>query len=119
VVAAAAHDYAQFYVAELAEREELGYPPHGRLIAVRIDGKNPHEVAALAQRIGNAAQAAAQGGAVEVLGPAPAPLERLKGLYRVQLLLRSDSREALAEAGERLRALPEPPRLDRDPQSLL
>ncbi|MBK6404530.1 MAG: hypothetical protein IPF66_05560 [Holophagales bacterium] len=47
------------------------------------------------------------------------PLERLKGLYRVQLLIKSDSREALAEAGERLRELDAPPRLDRDPQSLL
>jgi hypothetical protein len=35
------------------------------------------------------------------------------------VLIKSDSREALAEAGERLRSLPEPPRLDRDPQSLL
>ena len=35
VVAAAAHDYARFFAAESAARAELGYPPHGRLIAVR------------------------------------------------------------------------------------
>ena len=56
---------------------------------------------------------------LRLLGPAPAPLERLKGLYRVQLLIKSDSREALAAAGEKLEALDAPPRLDRDPQNLL
>jgi len=125
VTAAAAHDYAAFFTAEYAARQELGYPPHGRLITVRIDGKNPHEVAGLAQRIGRAAQtaAAAQGGAVEVLGPAPAPLERLRGRTRWQILLRSPDRHALRRVA---RALPlaDPSKdlrasLDVDPVSAL
>jgi primosomal protein N' len=56
---------------------------------------------------------------LRLLGPAPAPIERIKGLYRFQLLLKSQSREALAEAGALLAALPSPPRLDVDPQNLL
>ncbi len=125
VVAAAAHDYAQFFAAEYAARQELGYPPHGRLIAVRIDGKDPHAVAAAAQQLGKIAQAAAAqlGGVVDVLGPAPAPLERLRGRTRWQILLRSPDRHALRKVARSL-PLGDPskdPRasLDVDPVSAL
>ena len=56
---------------------------------------------------------------IRILGPAPAPLERLKGLWRYHLLIKAERREAIAEAGRLLAALPDPPRLDVDPQNLL
>jgi primosomal protein N' (replication factor Y) len=125
VVAAAAHDYQQFFTAEYEARKELGYPPHGKLIAVRIDGKDPHAVAGAAQQIGRVAIATAAelGGAVEVLGPAPAPLERLRGRTRWQILLRSPDRHALRRVARSL-PLGDPakdPRatLDVDPVSAL
>lgn len=104
VVAASQHDYAQFFAAEYAERKELGYPPHGRLIAVRIEGKDAHQVAGAAAEIGKAAIAAAEqlGGVVDVLGPAPAPLERLRGRTRWQVLLRSADRHALRKVARSL-----------------
>ncbi|MBA3393222.1 MAG: primosomal protein N' [Deltaproteobacteria bacterium] len=99
VVAAAAHDYEQFYVAELAARAELGYPPHGRLIAVRIDGADEHEVAGTAKRLAELATAFARrpdvGAEVEVRGPVPAPIEKLRGRTRWQIWLRSSDRHAL------------------------
>jgi primosomal protein N' (replication factor Y) len=99
VVAAAAHDYARFFAAESAARAELGYPPHGRLIAVRVDGADGHEVAGVAQRLARLAESAAgQPGAtglVEVRGPVPAPLERLRNRTRWQVWLRSADRHAL------------------------
>jgi primosomal protein N' (replication factor Y) len=104
VVAAAAHDYAQFFTAELAARAELGYPPHGRLIAIRIDGANAHEVAGVAQRLAQLAEAAVArlGAAVEVLGPVPAPLERLRNRTRWQVWLRSGDRHALRRVARSL-----------------
>ena len=96
VVAAAAHDYAQFFTAELASRAELGYPPHGRLIAVRVDGPDGHAVAGATQRLAQlATQLAQREGLVEVRGPVPAPLERLRGRTRWQVWLRSADRAAL------------------------
>ena len=99
VTAAAAHDYGRFFAAELAEREELGFPPHGRLIAVRIDGPDPHEVAGTAQRLAQLAEVLARrpdaGGTVDIRGPVPAPLERLRGRTRWQVWLRSADRHAL------------------------
>ncbi|MDB4964004.1 MAG: primosomal protein [Myxococcales bacterium] len=99
VVAAAAHDYQKFYDAEIEDRREHNYPPHGRLIVVRIDGADEHEVAGAAKTIAELCQGAAartDGGVeVEVLGPVPAPLSRLRGRSRWQVWLRSPDRHAL------------------------
>ena len=127
VVAAAAHDYTQFFTAELAAREELGYPPHGRLIAVRIDGADAAEVATTAQRLAELAEAISRrpdlGGTVDVRGPVPAPLEKLRGRTRWQIWLRSPDRHALrriarglaaAEVSSKVRVV-----LDVDPISAL
>jgi len=70
VVCAAAHDYAGFYTAELAARADvgldgsIGYPPHSRVILVRLDGPDAHEVAGAAQRLAQRAEqlAASLGG---------------------------------------------------------
>ncbi|HEX7840068.1 MAG TPA: primosomal protein N', partial [Kofleriaceae bacterium] len=127
VVAAAAHDYASFFAAESAARAELGYPPHGRLIAVRIDGADAHEVAGAAKRLAELATAAASrpdvGGQVEVRGPVPAPLERLRNRTRWQVWLRSADRHALRRVARSLIAadLPGAVRvgLDVDPISAM
>ena len=113
VVAAAAHDYAQFFAAEMTARAELGYPPHGRLIAVRIDGPDEHAVAGTAQRLAKLAEQLAcrpdivgvapstaveperSTPVVEVRGPVPAPIEKLRNRTRWQIWLRSADRHAL------------------------
>jgi len=127
VVAAAAHDYASFFAAESAARAELGYPPHGRLIAVRVDGPDGHEVAGVAQRLAQLAEAAARrpeiAGQVEVRGPVPAPLERLRNRTRWQVWLRSADRPALRRVARSLLAadIPSTVRvgLDVDPISAM
>ena len=116
IAAAVGQDHARFAEGELRFRRTLGYPPFGHLLLALWTAKEQADAEAAA-RVGRTAIATQP--RLRLLGPAPAPLERLKGLYRVQLLVRSDSREALAEAGETLRGLDLPPKLDRDPQSLL
>ena len=100
------HDYETFYAQELAHRAALGFPPLGHLASVLVSA--PHESDAVA----GAAQLAAAiraSSACELLGPAPAPLPRLRGRHRQQLLIKGDrsavrdaARAALA-AGARLR----------------
>jgi primosomal protein N' (replication factor Y) len=126
VTAAAAHDYGAFYRAELAERAELRYPPHGRLIAVRIDGGKPREVSDVAQRLAQLADVMSRRPdmpGVEVMGPVAAPLERLRGRTRWQIWLRGTDRQALRRVARGMLSAEVPSTvrvgLDVDPLSTL
>lgn len=99
--AAQAHDYEGFYATEARFRRELGYPPFGHLVALRIEGLDVASVTAaahaLAQRVKEAARLAGNDrrDAVQVLGPVEAPLARLRGRHRWQILLKCASRGPL------------------------
>jgi primosomal protein N' (replication factor Y) len=98
----AEHDYEAFYAEELGHRAPLGYPPFGHLAHALVAGPDEERTREAASRLAAAARAA--GGAVEVLGPAPAPLSRLRGRYRQQVLLKGAERAALREAARALAA---------------
>jgi len=95
LVAAAAHDYASFAPAELETRREVGYPPFVRLAVLRLEGPDAARTGALAESLAERVRASATSAGVLLRGPAPAPLERLRGRYRWQLVLSSPSTRAL------------------------
>jgi primosomal protein N' (replication factor Y) len=99
---AAAHDYERFYAEERRSREALRYPPFGRLALVRIAAADEAAARAAAARLAEAARAAAGADGPEVLGPAPAPIARLRGQHRFQLLLKHARAEALRSVGRQL-----------------
>jgi primosomal protein N' (replication factor Y) len=90
IAAAVRHDYEAFATRELAERAELGYPPHLRMALLRIEGTDlasVEKIAAAAARL--LVKLAESGADLLVRGPAPAPIERRKRLYRYQVQLRA------------------------------
>jgi primosomal protein N' (replication factor Y) len=91
------HDYEGFFRAEAAARQELGYPPVGHLIALRLDGTDAAAVVATAHRLRQHAAELGQrtGTGVRVLGPTEAPLGRLKGRTRWHAWLRGTDRRDL------------------------
>jgi primosomal protein N' (replication factor Y) len=121
--------FAPFFEREAAERQDLGYPPFARLVAIEIRDRDERRVVRAATRIAEFLErGAAQMGAErpEVLGPAPAPLERLKGVYRWQVIVRGkgvSARALVAGALAQSGALRLPSSVslavDVDPQDLL
>ena len=116
------HDYEGFVRDELARRESASYPPFSRMIAVRLDGR--HEASVRAAATDAAMRARAQGGtAVQVLGPAEAPIGRLRGRSRYQIWLAGTDRGKLMAAARAAAqvTLARDLRLalDVDPQSVL
>ena len=105
--AAAAHDFACFAAAELAARREVGYPPFARLVLLRVEGTDAARVERVAGDVARALRESAEG-KYAVLGPAAAPLERLRQRYRQQVLVRgrhgAQLRRAVADALPALRA---------------
>ena len=101
LAAAQAHDYAAFAKGEASFRRDLGYPPFGRLVALTLSGGDEDKVIAAAQVVADAVRLAKKGwqakadergaapeGALEILGPAPSPLPKLRGRHRWRLTLK-------------------------------
>jgi primosomal protein N' (replication factor Y) len=117
---AARHDVPRFLADELARRRELGYPPFRHLVRVVVGG--PSEGAALALLEELRAGLSAGGG--ELLGPAP--LLRLRGRHRAQLVAKTSEPRRIAAGAARLLAAAAPAMrragltavVDVDPQSL-
>ena len=125
IVWAARHDAAGFLAEERRQREHPPYPPFLSLVHVVVSGPLEEDVSRRAAALGDWCNgvAAKHGLAVQVLGPAPCPIARIKGRWRWHVLLKGMG-ESL---GPMVRALA--PRvgtdgpirivLDRDPVSLL
>ena len=124
---AARHDYESFYERELEARRELGYPPFGRVVALRIDAGSNEEAQRCAQTLADHANRSVRVHdlPVRVLGPAPAPIERLRGRYRYRLMLRSSDLSALRGVAKQLAdkidegVAPARATIDVDPVSML
>jgi primosomal protein N' (replication factor Y) len=98
--AAAAHDYEAFVRSELPIREALLYPPFGNVIRLVVRGADEERVAAwagtLAERLRSEAAAEPAGAAgLRVLGPAPAPIARLRERFRYHLQVHGPDGPAL------------------------
>ncbi len=86
--AVASHDPSVIHDAELAARAGLGYPPFGRLANVLVRGRDERAVRTHAARVADELRVHAANG-VRVLGPSPAPLARVKGVWRWHVLVRA------------------------------
>ncbi|HYO94694.1 MAG TPA: primosomal protein N' [Polyangiaceae bacterium] len=122
IACAARHDVQGFVAQEIEARRELGYPPFSRMALVRCDAVELAVAEQAAEMLARTARRAAPSDVV-VLGPAPAPLARLRNRYRFQLLLRAPERAGLrqsllsvarAEVDRRVRVA-----IDVDPVSML
>lgn len=80
------HDYKSFFAAEIEFRRALNYPPFARLVNLRLEGPDHDPVEANAKAL--ARKLRGQQFGVEILGPAPAPIVRLRNRYRWQILLK-------------------------------
>jgi len=87
------HDYTGFFADEVAFRRELNYPPFSRLVHLRLEGPKPLEIEGKAKRLGEWLREECRRNVrsypdIEVLGPAPAPIVKLRGRFRWQILLK-------------------------------
>ncbi|MBI4712182.1 MAG: primosomal protein N' [Planctomycetes bacterium] len=86
IQAAARHDYEGFARKELLYRYELNYPPFSDLLLILVQGRKEDDVARMAGAIADEIMPLVDKGKIdEVLGPAPAPLARLRNRYRWQV----------------------------------
>ena len=117
---AARHDVAGFLAYELERREQLGYPPFRHLVSVVVSGSEPAAPLRVLEELRDALRLPG----VSLLGPAP--LLRLRGRFRAQLLAKTGAPRAFAGRVAALLASATPGMrrdglravVDVDPQSL-
>jgi primosomal protein N' (replication factor Y) len=123
---ACAQDYDSFYEEELRYRQNHSYPPFVALASLLVHGPDLGKVRNDSLELRKQLDAVNQERKCRVLGPAPAPLSRLKGEHRFQILIKSRSRKdlreiadaalrAVAESGVNLRSI----NLEIDPVSIM
>jgi primosomal protein N' (replication factor Y) len=113
IASIATGDPTRFYEQELAFRRALDYPPFAHLISLCVSGKTETAVRAAAERWASAVKEHGKKhpGAVTVLGPIPATVERVRGRHRWQILVKSseggDARHSVRATLEKLEAAKE------------
>jgi primosomal protein N' (replication factor Y) (superfamily II helicase) len=99
LVFAKEQDYRAFATFELAQREPLGYPPHGKLVSFRIQGTQLSKVQETARLLADRCHQLKQQiqiyDKIEVLGPAEAAIAKLRGQFRYHLLLKGPDHRGL------------------------
>ncbi len=119
IAAAQKHDYLDFYKQEVEARDALRYPPFSHVAVLLLRGKDETEVVETAHAVREQLEIwqtdqeehtsqvpDIEESAVEILGPAPAPLSKIEGKFRWHLLLRSRTAE---EIGRLLKHLTDDP----------
>ena len=117
--------FEDFYARESRYRKAMFYPPFTALAGIMVTDRDRGRAADTAREIGEYLDSL-RSNAMRILGPAPAPLERIKRMHRQQLLIKSSSRASLHHLLGRLRQYIEDRKLgstrvfiDVDPVSLL
>ncbi|HEY0725686.1 MAG TPA: primosomal protein N', partial [Pyrinomonadaceae bacterium] len=123
---ACAQDYEGFFEEELRYRQNHSYPPFVALASLLIHGPDLGRVRSDSLELRKQLDLVNQDRQCRILGPAPAPLSRLKGEHRFQILIKSRSRKhlrevadaalkAVADGGANLRSI----NLEIDPVSIM
>ena len=93
---AAEQDYQKFFAKELHFRRMMHYPPAAALANVVVQDKSLEHASQIATEVGRFFQNLGQlARGIRILGPSPAPLARIEGLFRIQFLLKASSRARL------------------------
>ncbi|MBI2825272.1 MAG: primosomal protein N' [Planctomycetia bacterium] len=111
IQAAVRHDYRAFADRELPLRRLLGYPPYAEMIRIVVRGERENTTFEFARSLADccAAELKRSTGATRILGPAPAPIGKLRGQYRFQVQLQGPDASVLRAAVRHAQTALKPP----------
>ncbi|MDR4505010.1 MAG: primosomal protein N' [Candidatus Scalindua sp.] len=118
IIFAASHDYVGFAKKELEYRKQLYYPPYGRMARIVLRGKREEDVKArsldLAEKLKDTSRLYRK--TVEILGPSPAPVTKVKDNYRWHIVVKANTIEYLQQV---LQSIKEEPRGSNKVQTVI
>ena len=96
------HDFCSFYEKEIIFRRDIEYPPFVRLANIRFSSEDLKAIESASKKIKKIAEKELEQSEnfkakIEILGPSPSPLEKLKGEYRWQMLIKGKDNDTFIE----------------------
>jgi primosomal protein N' (replication factor Y) len=95
ITLACTQDYRAFYETEIKYRKTMRYPPQVAMVNIVVRGRTFEDAMSAARQLANDTKAAT---GFALLGPAPAPLTKLRGEHRAQFFLKGNNRRVMREA---------------------
>jgi len=117
-------DFVKFAELELSARRALGYPPYQRLLRAVAASTDRFVAKRACEQLAAVALPLAESLGVTVLGPAPAPIEKVRNHWRHHLLFKAASPSVLQSLMQRIKERIDPPKtvrlsFDIDPQDMM
>jgi len=101
LLCAARQDYDLFFANEIEYRRRLGYPPYRALGSILVshadEGMAKDQADAVLKALTTARDAMADAGKIELYGPAPAQLYRLRDRFRFRINIKADRKSQLSQ----------------------
>jgi primosomal protein N' (replication factor Y) len=124
IQAAERHDFLRFAETELPVRKQFNYPPYGRMTRLIIRGSSQSQAEQFADAIADLLHEKLTYDTYRLLGPAPAPIEKLRGKYRFHMILQFQDAEPIFKALRETQVKLQPPDdiqwiIDVDPVDML
>ncbi len=91
------HDYTAFYENEIIQRKRLNYPPFCDIIYIMVTGEDESDVSASIEEIADKIKRHMRSSdeILSILGPGPAPIEKIRNNYRYRILLKCKSEDSV------------------------
>ena len=93
IQAAKTHDYNTFYDKEISLRKELYLPPFCHMASLTLRGRKEERVFKASEKLKDSLEKESKSKNIDILGPAPSPISKMKGMYRWNIFLRAETAE--------------------------
>ena len=96
ITTASKHDYEGFYEEEIKSRKELSFPPFTHIIRLGLRARNENSVIKAAEDLKDFLLCKKMKD-IEIIGPAPSPISRIRGYFRWNVLIKGKNRSIMCE----------------------
>ncbi len=99
------YDFEKFYENELSFRKELNYPPFSQLVSLTVKGTSENKVRKDTIILANmiTTYLSTQTKTIELIGPGPCPLDKIRNKFRWRIIIKSKNRKNLEKLMQNIR----------------
>jgi len=95
ILSASKHDYERFYAEEITSRRELSFPPFTHMIKLTLRSRTEKIASESSHNLKKFLEKKLRD--IDIIGPAPSPISKVRGFFRWNVLLKSKNRSIMCQ----------------------